>query len=309
MSVGSHIQQVLPLLLPNLTSSLKTTPHPLILGITGLQGSGKSTWAASLVRILSTHNIRAIRVSLDDFYRTHDGLIARRIKDPGNKLYATRGQPGTHDEKLATRFFDAMRRGENGVRVPRFDKSRFRGEGDRVEESEWEVVEERVDVIVFEGWCVGFQALEEDEVRRRWEEAKQAARRDDEGPESTHTLADHDIGHLLEVNKELRRYNETFMGPGNFDFLIHIDTERLRNVYKWRWEQEVKLVEEKGEGMGYEAVVRFVRGYMPAYELYLDGLRRGVLRGGRQIRVVLDGERKLLKVQVVDGKGTGGDIS
>jgi len=47
-----------------------------------------------------------------------------------------------------------------------------------VPEGEWEVVnrveegeEGRVKVVIYEGWCVGFRALEEGVLRGRWEEA------------------------------------------------------------------------------------------------------------------------------------------
>lgn len=33
------------------------------------------------------------------------------------------------------------------------------------------VGEERIRVIILEGWCVGFRALEDQELRKKWEEA------------------------------------------------------------------------------------------------------------------------------------------
>jgi D-glycerate 3-kinase len=50
-----------------------------------------------------------------------------------------------------------------------------------------------------------------------------------------------------------------------------------------------------------DQVVAFVNGYMPAYELYLDQLRRGFFRfdqlyqGKAQLRVVLNKDRKVVK--------------
>jgi D-glycerate 3-kinase len=52
---------------------------PFLLALTGLQGSGKTTWTTELVRTLnSQHNLRTICVSLDDFYLDHDGLVQVR---------------------------------------------------------------------------------------------------------------------------------------------------------------------------------------------------------------------------------------
>ncbi|KAF1814717.1 P-loop containing nucleoside triphosphate hydrolase protein, partial [Eremomyces bilateralis CBS 781.70] len=270
---------------------------PLLIALTGLQGSGKSTIATHLTHALrTTHSLHAITVSLDDFYLPHSALVTLREQ---NTLYSVRGQPGTHDAKLAERFFAEVRTGK-GVRVPEFDKSAFGGEGDRVPEGEWSVVEGRVDAVVFEGWCVGFRALAEGEVEARWRTAREARGHDHghdhggsaaDGMRPVNTLADHSLEDLLQVNRCLERYTETFMGPRRLDVLVHLDTERLENVYTWRVEQEEKLREAKGRGMAEGEVVEFVRRYMPAYELYLDGLRKGffegVGRGKVQVRVLL----------------------
>jgi D-glycerate 3-kinase len=121
----------------------------------------------------------------------------------------------------------------------------------------------------------------------------------EEKAESITTLADHSLPHIQTLNHNLKRYNETFMGPQHFDLLLHIDTDDLRNVYKWRLEQEHAMIQKKGTGMSDETVVAFVRGYMPSYELYLDGLREGFFENesGKQIRVVLDRDRKVERVE------------
>lgn len=42
-------------------------------------------------------------------------------------------------------------------------------------ESQWEIVnkegEEKVKVVIFEGWCVGFRAWDDDTLRGKWEGA------------------------------------------------------------------------------------------------------------------------------------------
>ncbi|KAF2185478.1 D-glycerate 3-kinase-like protein [Zopfia rhizophila CBS 207.26] len=303
MSLESNIKRVLDILLPKIKSEKELVTRPIILGITGLQGSGKSTWASKIVELLSnSYDLGAITISLDDLYKTHDELIAQRDKNPENKLYRTRGQPGTHDELLAARFFKELKnwKGDGELRIPSFDKSKFNGEGDRAPQSEWPTISGNINVVVFEGWCVGFQPLPEFGLEENFQEAAKAKEPKDV-KESTNTLADHCLGHLMEVNQNLKRYYDTFMGPQHVDFLIHIDTDDLRNVYRWRLEQEHKLRETKGTGMSDEEVIEFVRGYMPAYELYLDGLRDGFFgsKDERQIRVVLDRDRKVEKVEVI----------
>jgi D-glycerate 3-kinase len=301
-SLPSNVQRTLEVLVPKFQAHKLKSSQPIVLGITGLQGSGKSTWAAGIVDALSSHySLRAITLSLDDLYKTHDDLVAQKDKDPANKLYRTRGQPGTHDEQLAQSFFKELKEwdGTTELKIPSFDKSKFNGEGDRAPESEWPTVKGKVDVIVFEGWCVGFQSILENELKAKYETAK--ANKVDDEPESTNTLADHQLSHLQELDQNLERYNATFMGPQHFDFFIHLDTEDLRNVYRWRLQQEHAMIKVKGSGMTDDSVRAFVRGYMPGYELYLDGLRQGFFgpESGRQVRVVMDKERAVEKVEIV----------
>lgn len=280
---------------------------PLVIGLTGLQGSGKSTWARMLVETLrEQHGLNAISVSLDDFYLPHDELVRLRREAPCNKLLRTRGQPGTHDELLARKFFAALREGQPGesVEVPFFDKSCFNGEGDRAPQSTWERAVLPVDVVVFEGWCVGFTALQEEEVVKK--HAQSQARLSTSGTSSndrrtsTNTLGDHEFEHLLMLNKALDRYVESFMGPQHFDCLIHLDTDDLSNVFNWRLDQEKAMLAKVGCGMSETSVYEFVKGYMPAYELYLDALRTGFFasacgKGKPHVHIVLDKQRVVVK--------------
>lgn len=295
-------------------------PPPIIIGLTGLQGSGKSTWASLVVATLrQRHRLNAISVSLDDFYWPHERLTALRQQGAAaqNALLRTRGQPGTHDEGLASAFFAAVRRNRTGdvVAVPAFDKSCFGGLGDRVPEALWRCVELPVDVVVFEGWCVGFSPLAEAELAGKYRLSADHRRSvtglggngggdDDDGRDMrisrTDTLADHDLEHLLALNTVLDRYCSAFMGPQCFDCLVHLDTDRMENVFGWRRDQERDLIARTGCGMDEAGVDRFVRGYMPAYELYLDQLRGGFFdssSGPRktQVRVVLDRGRKVVE--------------
>ena len=43
--------------------------------------------------------------------------------------------------------------------VPRYDKSAFAGTGDRADESSWPNVTGPLDVVLFEGWMLGFNAI------------------------------------------------------------------------------------------------------------------------------------------------------
>jgi len=127
-------------------------PVPVpVFGISGLQGSGKSTLARQLVSAARKRDVKALALSLDDFYlgRRERRELSRRV----HPLLAQRGPPGTHDLALAGRTLDALRGMPPGeiVRVPRFDKLA----DTRLPPSRWNDVRERPGLIVFEGWFLG----------------------------------------------------------------------------------------------------------------------------------------------------------
>lgn len=110
------------------------------------------------------------------------------------------------------------------------------------------------------------------------------------------TLQKHKLEHLQFVNERLKEYDVL---TNEFDAFIHIDAAETEWVYEWREEQEAVLRAEGKGGMSKEEVVRFVDGYFPAYELYVEGVRGGVLREkgeGRQLRLVVGRDRKVLEV-------------
>ncbi|TWB63914.1 kinase [Nitrospirillum viridazoti] len=120
--------------------------RPFILGICGAQGSGKSTLADGLAERLVASGLRVAVLSLDDLYLTKEERqdLARDV----HPLLATRGVPGTHDVGLGLAVLDGL--GTPGrTLLPRFDKA----VDSRAAEGAW--VEGPVDVVLFEGWCVG----------------------------------------------------------------------------------------------------------------------------------------------------------
>lgn len=302
-----NAQNVLRNIIPRIRKHIQAQANsshkaPFVLGLTGLQGSGKSTWTAAIVQSLNeVQGYKTINISLDDLYLDHDELVRVRTENPSNKLLQTRGQPGTHDTKLSVAFFANLVDLETDTLIPSFDKSLFNGEGGRSPQDTWRQIPAgtAIDVIVFEGWCVGFSPLSETDIQLRWSETGQP-RGSTKHP--TKTLKDHSLKHLLSVNENLRQYCDLFMGPRHFDFLVHLDTDDLANVYEWRIQQEHALRMRTNSGMTDEEVIGFVKGYMPAYELYLDQLRRGFFpldqffSNKGQLRVILDKERKVTKM-------------
>lgn len=120
--------------------------RPLVVGINGAQGSGKSTLCHFLEVLLADRGLRAVTLSLDDLYLTRaERQEAARTIHP---LFATRGVPGTHDVALGMAVLDAVAAGRDFT-LPRFDKAI----DDRAPQGV--AVAGQVDVLLLEGWCLG----------------------------------------------------------------------------------------------------------------------------------------------------------
>ena len=151
-------------------------------------------------------------------------------------------------------------------------------------------VQRKIEIVILEGWCIGFRALMDAELERRWEDAvSRSVQSDYEGRLGFCRLAD-----VSFVNKALKAYDEL---TNRLDALIHIDVLNPQLVYKWRRQQEETLRETKGSGMTEDQVTAFVDGYYPAYELYTDGLRAGAMKGSsNQLRLIVDEDRAVREV-------------
>lgn len=266
----------------------KNRPKPLVLGISGPQGSGKTTLVNHLVSKLTSapYSLRVVSFSIDDIYLPHDELVALGQSNRDNKLLQHRGEPGTHDVELGIRTIESLL-ASKPTKIPAYDKSKFDGHGDRVPASQWTSAEPPFDVILFEGWCVGFRALSPSEVAEK-------------RSTSTHpgTLRQHALEHLLYVNQKLENYARIW---DQFDALIWLNAQDICFVYAWRLQQEHAMKLTLGRGMTDDQVIKFVDGYMPAYQLYIDGLMRGEVfagkRGKRILRLDYGRYREVVSVQ------------
>ncbi|KAK2630443.1 hypothetical protein QTJ16_001263 [Diplocarpon rosae] len=262
---------------------------PFIIGLNGVQGAGKTTLVSALAKILQEkEGLQTLVCSIDDFYLSHSDQLALAARHADNPLVQHRGEPGTHDMELARELFGALKEGRECA-IPEYDKSRYNGQGDRVPRERWRVVnrpgETKIQVVIFEGWCVGFRALGEEEVKKKREG-------------SSETLRKYKLQDLLLVNKRLEEYEVL---NSEFDAFIHIDAAETSFVYAWRQEQEAVMKIERGSGMTEEQVTKFVDGYYPAYELFTGALREGLFKGNKggeskQLRLIVARDRKVTDV-------------
>lgn len=151
----------------------------MFVAVQGPQGSGKTHLTRSLVSALSSppHSLRFAVFSVDDLYLTLSDLQKLSADNPGNKLWKGRGQPGTHDVKLGADILTRLRdigveagvpdvTTKTQVVLPSYDKSKYDGQGDRA--AVGTPVNSPVDVVIMEGWCVGFHPLEQPELDELW---------------------------------------------------------------------------------------------------------------------------------------------
>jgi D-glycerate 3-kinase len=231
--------------------------RPVVVGIHGAQGTGKSTLTLFLREILSRHlNCPTANFSLDDIYLTR--AERQDLAEQIHPLFKTRGVPGTHDVALGQRVLDQLRSAgpDDRTAIPLFDKSR----DDRVPTDAWPDFLGPAEVILIEGWCLG--ARPEDEQALGSPINRLEA---DEDPHGTWRAY---------VNEQLKgEYRDFF---SQIDCLVMLKAPSMKCVLEWRSLQEKKLArktrgapEEGGAGtdaqalriMNDDEVARFVMHY------------------------------------------------
>ena len=198
--------------------------RPVIVGINGAQGAGKTTFALFLAHWLERElELATVCLSLDDVYLRESER--KKLAQEVHPLFRTRGVPGTHDVRLAQRTLDALTNPDRKetIALPAFDK----GGDDRAPEESWPLVDTPVDVVLFEGWCVGVR------------------------PQPAHSLVvavnkleaeeDREGAWRREVNERLKTdYAELFR---RLDLLIMLRVSSFERIFEWRALQERKLRE------------------------------------------------------------------
>jgi D-glycerate 3-kinase len=206
--------------------------RPLIQGILGGQGTGKSTLVAILAFILHQLGCSACCLSLDDLYKTYAERQQLQQSDPRLRW---RGPPGTHDVQLGWQVLQQFRANRLPVWVPRFDKSAYDGLGDR--NTPEQVTQ--ADIVFFEGWFVGVRPI--------------APEIFDTAPAPIVTAADRAFAR--DINAKLYEYLPLWK---QLDRLIVLYPQDYRISQQWRLQAEQQMKAAGRSGMSDDEIYQFV---------------------------------------------------
>ncbi len=192
-----------------------------VIGLTGGQGTGKSTISNILKIILKeAYKLETVIFSIDDFYKTLEER--ERMSKKISSLFITRGVPGTHDTKMLYHSIRNLKKKKfKKFLIPKFDKSN----DDRSPKSRWLKVKKKPNIVIFEGWCVGVTAQKEKDLNypiNKLEKNKDSKK-----------IWRHKVNFELKKN-----YKKIF---NLIDKLVFLKVPSFKYVFKWRLLQEKKL--------------------------------------------------------------------
>ena len=244
---NSYVSDALRYFLPLakvITKKITQSSTPVVIGISGAQGTGKTTLSYLLSQVLTKQQFKIAQFSLDDFYLTKNerNLLASQE----HPLLCTRGVPGTHDTgMLLTKLHGLLHQKENqNIKIPKFNKA----DDERALEGNWSTVKGSVDAIFMDGWFVGATPLDPkmledpinelektEDITREWRKF---------------------------INKQLSgNYQKIF---SQINFLIFLEAPSFSQIYGWRKLQEEKLRKRSPTAHGLmddDQLFRFIQHY------------------------------------------------
>jgi D-glycerate 3-kinase len=242
--------------------------RPVMIGIQGPQGAGKTTLARALLDALPAHGLSATTVSIDDFYLTRAGQLELAAAHPGNRYLEHRGYPGTHDIDLGEQILAECHGGGTSrpwtVTLPVYDKSAHAGRGDRAPLERWRAVQMPTDLVFIEGWMLGFC------------------------PVAPAALSDPD---LAAPNRALAAYERWYCHIDAWVILRALDPNC---VLTWRVEAEERMKASGRPGLSRADIEDYVRRFLPAYATW--GGAPGSVAPDRCIELSLELSRELAQV-------------
>ena len=220
--------------------------RPYFVGLAGGQGTGKTT-TSSLIKIILTKyfKLKVFKISIDDFYKTRKERIS--LSKRVHPMLLTRGVPGTHDINMILNFFRKVKsRKFKRLRLPTFNKA----VDDRFNKKKWYDLNQKPDVIIFEGWCVGAKPENNITLKKTINSMEKAK--------------DQKQIWRKYVNQQLKsKYKNLY---SQLNCLIYLKAKNFSLLQEWRLKQERKLLfkskkNSKSKIMNKEDVLSFMQTY------------------------------------------------
>ncbi len=212
----------------------EASSRPVIVGLNGAQGSGKSTLSQYLSQMMPMHlGVDCHVLSIDDFYLSK--AKRKKLAASVHPLLAIRGVPGTHD---VPRLLDALagfiEPAVQSVTVPIFDKLK----DDRTRRVHKIQKSAKPTIVLFEGWCVGIPAQRQLALSV---------------PASSFEFSNDNNGVWRSyVNERLGAdYADVFK---LLDRLSMLKPPYFEAVYDWRVDQEIRLVARRRQEFSSESI-------------------------------------------------------
>ena len=176
----------------------------LFLGLSGGQGSGKTTIS------------KILKIILKKYFKRNK---MSKITHP---LFKTRGVPGTHDINLINKFFYFVKKKKfKKFKIPKFSKTL----DDRLKKKYWQSISQKPEIAILEGWCVGARHQSSNLLKKPINDLEK--------------YQDKNMIWRKYVNQKLKNEYKKFFN--NIDYLIFMKIPNFKMVFKWRFLQEKKL--------------------------------------------------------------------
>ncbi len=212
----------------------EASSRPVIVGLNGAQGSGKSTLSQYLSQMMPMQfGVDCHVLSIGDFYLSK--AKRKKLAASVHPLLAIRGVPGTHD---VPRLLDALagfiEPAVQSVTVPIFDKLK----DDRTRRVHKIQKSAKPTIVLFEGWCVGIPAQRQLALSV---------------PASSFEFSNDNNGVWRSyVNERLGAdYADVFK---LLDRLSMLKPPCFEAVYDWRVDQEIRLVARRRQEFSSESI-------------------------------------------------------
>ncbi len=222
---------ILPIL-SDIYTLKKSKNKRIVIGLSALPGTGKTTLGLLIERLSLKMNIKTSVVSMDDFYLPFKEMNMA-IKD--NPWNVSRGFPGSHSISLIEeRILEWKNTGR--FNYPVFDKSLRNGLGDR---SCWKIV--FPEILILEGWFLGVNQISSQMISS--EKVKPPL----------HTK---EIEYRSKIQKNLNEYLKIWQ---LIEKIWQISPKNFSYMDQWKYNQENEMLRIKGNALVDNQLTNFLR--------------------------------------------------